>query len=417
MLQGRKKVRTSHLVIAGHLLAVVFVAVTCDSSRDDRGLSGVIHYSGEEFAGSETCADCHQSIAESHFETPHFLTSRPANNHSVKGSFDSAENVFQISERLKVVMEKNRSGLFQVGVVDGQEVEKRRMDITIGSGRKGQTYLYWDSSALFQLPVSYYAPLSVWCNSPGYPDDAIAFRRNIQARCLECHSTFFRTKKTTADREIFDRSQAMLGVDCERCHGPATNHVTFHRDHPEERTARHIVNPAMLSRQQRLDNCALCHSGIRDNFMPSFTFTVGDNLEDFSYPGRSDDGAGNLDVHGNQYGLLTASKCFKNSPMDCGSCHDVHARESGRLELFSMRCMNCHEKGTEKFCTQPQLAGLELTKNCIDCHMPALPSRKVFLQAPDSFKTTPFLVRTHLVATYPEEVARFLAKLNPSEGQ
>lgn len=408
----KEKIRTSHLVIAAHLIALVLLAVTCNSINKDEELSGVIHYSGIEFAGSETCVECHQAIADSHFQTAHFLTSRPATTETVKGSFDSTENLFKINERLKVVMENDGADLFQVAYVDGEEVDREPMDITIGSGRKGQTYLYWDSSALFQLPVSYYTPLDVWCNSPGYPDNAILFNRNIQARCLECHSTFFRTKKTVAGRETFDRSQAMLGVDCERCHGPAGDHVTFHREYRNESEPKYVVNPASLSRQQKFDNCALCHSGIRENFMPSFTFTVGDKLTDFSYPARSGDSVANLDVHGNQYGLLTASRCFRMSTMDCSSCHDVHARESNRLDLFSMRCMNCHEKGTDKFCKQPAVPGLVLSNNCIDCHMPALPSKKVFLKAPDTSQTTPFLVRTHLVATYPTQIKLFLEKLH-----
>src|SRR5690606_1855563 len=120
----------------------------------------------------------------------------------------------------------------------------------------------------------------------------------------------------------------------------------------------HIVNPARLTRQQRLDNCALCHSGIRDNIMPAFTFMVSDKLDDFSFPSYAADSAATLDVHGNQYGLLTSSKCFEMSDMDCSSCHNVHVKETRKLEVFSSRCMNCHKQGGENFCTQPEVPGL-----------------------------------------------------------
>ena len=411
MSSFRRSVRVSHLVIAGHCIALLLFISTCDFIRRENKPSGVVHYSGRAFAGSEACVACHQSIADSHFQTPHFLTSRAADLETVRGSFDSGENVLVLNERLKIMMEEKPAGLFQVGFVDNVEAEKKPMDITIGSGRKGQTYLYWDSGALFQLPVSYYSPLDIWCNSPGYPADQILFNRNIQARCLECHSTFFRTVKTSQDREFFNTNQVMLGVDCERCHGPARDHVNFHRKYPGEGEAKHIVNPARLTRQQKLDNCALCHSGIRDNFMPSFTFTVGDRLDDFSYPVYAGDSTAALDVHGNQYGLLSASKCFRMSAMDCSSCHDVHSRETNKLDLFSTRCMNCHQRDSDHFCKQPEVPGLVLSNNCIDCHMPALPSAKVFLQAPDTSKSIPFLIRTHLVGTYTEQIKSFLAKI------
>lgn len=427
----RKNIRIAHLVIAGHLVAMVLLVFTCDLRKSEDKLPGVVHFSGREFAGSENCVECHPSIAESHSQTPHFLTSRPADAESVKGSFDPGENVFRLDDGLKIVMEKDSAGLVQRGFVDSFEVDRKPMHITIGSGRKGQSYLYWENNFLFQLPVSYYTPLDVWCNSPGYPPDQILFNRNITARCLECHSTYFKTTKSVGGIETFDQNQVMIGIDCERCHGPAADHVTFHRDHPGGKKAKHIINPARLSRQQKLDNCALCHSGIRENFLPAFSYVVGDDLNDYFFPDRPADSTSDLpasagpthrqaglDVHGNQYGLLTASKCFRRSSMDCSSCHNVHARETNQLGLFSTRCKNCHTREGDHFCKQPEIPGLVLDENCIDCHMPALPSRKVLLQAPKSYKSTPFLVRTHLIATYPDQVKSFLEKIqaeNPAE--
>ena len=406
-----KKIHTTHLLVAGLFLALVFLVSTCDFVKRERQFSGVVHASGREFAGSEKCAACHPSITESHSHTPHFLTSRPAGIESVKGSFDSGQNVLVLNEKLKIVMEKTPSGLFQKGFADGVAVERKPFDITIGSGRQGQTYLYWEGKSLFQLPVSYHTAMGSWSNSPGYPTDQLVFGRDVPARCLECHSTYFKTGRAVSGRETFDRNQVMLGVDCERCHGPAADHVNFHMDHPDETTAKYIINPARLSRQQRLDNCALCHSGVRDNFMPSFTFMVGDRLDDFSSPVYSGDSAAPLDVHGNQYGLLISSKCFRMSDMDCSSCHDVHVKETKNLELFSSRCMNCHKKGSDHFCRQPEISGLELSSNCIDCHMPALPSRQVVVRGSDLAGPEAFFVRTHLVATYKTQVKEYLKKI------
>lgn len=59
--------------------------------------------------------------------------------------------------------------------------------------------------------------------------------------------------------------------------------------------------------------------------------------------------------------------------------------------------------------------GFDLENNCIDCHMPALPSSRVFLQAPDSSQLTPFLVRTHLVSTYKDQIEEFLERMNTGD--
>lgn len=391
---------------------MVLLVATCDMKTNEPELSGVVHFSGREFAGSSTCASCHESVSESHSHTPHQLTSQIASLESVKGSFDSGENVVILNERLKVVMEQSDSGLFQRGFVGPTEVEKKPMEIVIGSGRKGQTYLYWEDHALFQLPASYYTADDTWTNSPGYSTDQLVFNRSIPARCLECHSTYFKTEKFVADRETFDPDQVMLGVDCERCHGPAADHVTFHVRYPEEREGKNIINPARLTRQRRLDNCALCHSGLRENLMPSFSYIVGKDLADYSYPGYQADSGATLDVHGNQYGLLLESKCFRMSEtMDCSTCHNVHVKETREVRLFSSRCMNCHEREGGNFCKQPEIHGLVLSNNCIDCHMPALPSRQVFLRSSQDAQAGEFYVRTHLIGVYEENVKKFLEKL------
>ena len=117
-----------------------------------------------------------------------------------------------------------------------------------------------------------------------------------------------------------------------------------------------------------------------------------------------------MEVHGNQLGLLSLSKCFKMSNMDCSSCHNVHVKETKELEVFSARCMNCHKEGEKSFCKQPMIKGLTLNKNCIDCHMPALPSRQVFLRSSKN-QSTPFFIRTHLVGNYKKQVALFLEKI------
>ena len=402
MPDSSQTIRTSHLLTVGYCLAIALAVSMCHFDGNENKFTGVVHPTAGEFAGSETCAQCHPSITESHTHTPHFLTSRLASPKTVLGSFDSGMNVVVLNATLKLVMDKTDSQMFQTAFAAGKVIGREPFDISIGSGRQGQTYLYWQDNSLFQLPVSYHTGLRSWTNSPGYPPDQVIFDRNIPARCMECHSTYMKIAKSVGARETFDRSKVVLGVDCERCHGPAAGHVSFHLSHRGEKQARRIINPGRLTRQQRLDNCALCHSGVRDNFMPSFTFTVGDRLDDFSSPVDGGDSAATLDVHGNQYGLLASSKCFRNSEMDCSSCHNVHVKETKKLDLFSRRCMNCHKPGSDHYCKRPESPGLVLSNNCIDCHMPRLPSRQVLLRTADNVQPTPFYVRTHLVGIYKE---------------
>src|SRR6185369_12136620 len=109
----------------------------------------------------------------------------------------------------------------------------------------------------------------------------------------------------------YRRADYVLGVSCERCHGPGKQHAELNRPGAPKPTDQAIVNPAKLPRDRQLALCSLCHGGI------------GVAKEDFlKLEIPKEDEA--LDVHGNQVALLERSKCFKSSSMTCSTCHDVH---------------------------------------------------------------------------------------------
>jgi hypothetical protein len=355
------------------------------------------------FAGSASCQSCHREIFDSSHHTAHYFTSRPASQEFIKGSFEEGKNEFKYNQWMSVLLERKDTSFWQTAFVNGIPIEQHAFGIVVGSGRKGQTYLYWDQDKLFQLPVSYYTPNDDWCNSPGYPLNYVKFNRPIVGACIECHGTYAENKGMSFKKIVY-------GVDCERCHGPGAAHVAFHTEHPEEKTAQNIINAKHLSRQQRLDACALCHSGMRKEIKPAFSFTVGQRLDDYSSPNFKSDSVDGLDVHGNQYGLLTASKCFKKSEMDCSSCHNVHVTEVNSPAIFSQRCMSCHTGPTG--CTIKPTPGLVLSKNCIDCHMPRLASKKITLKLANIDQATPDLVRSHKVAIYQEQTKAFIEALH-----
>jgi len=356
-----------------------------------------------EFAGSSTCAGCHKDIYDKHIHTAHYLTTRPAIADYIKGSFKEGHNSFAYNQAIKVLMEHRDSNFYQVAYLNGIEKKRERFDMVVGSGTKGQTYLYWKSDSLYQLPIFYFTQKDEWANSPGY-GGKIIFNRPITSRCLECHSTY--AKKLTADEnmpEPFSRGQIVYGVDCEKCHGAASQHVSFHLANPKDSIGRYIINPAVFSRQQKLDMCALCHGGRLSKTKPSFSFQPGDTLSNYFTLNSANKQVADIDVHGNQYGLLVASKCFLKSELTCNNCHNVHVNETGNKADFSKRCMSCHNTGNNHFCKMAASVGPSITENCIDCHMPLQTSRAIIFQEQGKEQPTAATMRTHYIAIYPEE--------------
>jgi len=397
-------------VVTGGLLAgVCLLAVVCTSRREAEPIRNIY---GEAFAGSEACRSCHRAIYDSFMATAHFHDSRPATAATIKGSFRSDSNRFVYGRDIEVRMERRDSGFYQVATHRSEA-----FGVVIGSGRRGQSYLYWSGEKLYQLPVSYFTPLHVWVNSPGFTADSPVFGRRVPAQCLECHATQA-TRVVNPSKEygdFFDSTKIVYGITCERCHGPGARHIAFHQENPGQHAGVYILNAGRLSRRQQLDACALCHSGSRYPLKPAFTFRVGDSLDEFSQAKYTPTAVSTLDVHGNQYGLLTASKCFRFSDITCGTCHAVHQRQENDLKAYSMRCMNCHNGKDHPSCTMPATKGLVLADNCIDCHMPVLPSQRIRLElsnTADTGRVVANLVRTHRIAVYPDAVKVFLAGLS-----
>jgi hypothetical protein len=360
------------------------------------------------FVGSAACASCHKDIYASHIRTAHYLDSRPATAVAIKGSFRSGKDRFVYNDHMQVLMEKKNGQFFQTAQFNGNTIESEAFAIVIGSGRKGQSYLYWDGDRLFQLPISYYVPLDSWVNSPGFPTNLVYFNKGVHGQCMECHGTYAKIAEVDGKGTVFDSSSIIYGIDCERCHGAGSQHVAWHSAHPGELTGKYIVNAKRLNRRQRLDACALCHSGFRQENQPSFSFRVGDTLDNYSTANYDSAATATLDVHGNQYGLLTSSKCFQQSQLDCSSCHNPHANEHQQFAVYSQRCLSCHNTASEHPCSSPVVKQMNVTSNCIDCHMPALASQKIVMQISGKDEMIHDLVRTHRVAIYPDATRDYL---------
>jgi hypothetical protein len=365
------------------------------------------------YAGADACISCHKNIVDSYQHTAHHLSTAPANDKSIAGSFKPGSNDLYYRPGVKVSMEERDGSFYQVAYKNDTAMEARKFDIVVGSGRKAQTFLYWLNDKVLQLPVSYYVPSGTWANSPNYPQDQVRFDRIIPVECFECHSSYIKrtaiekTEKFLVDH--FDSSKIIYGIDCERCHGPAAAHAGYHKENPGAREARLLVKYNDLSRQQTIDMCAVCHAGLHDTKRTTFFFRPGSSLASFVTPDTSLSNHKEIDVHGNQTQLLASSACFTNSnTLTCSSCHNPHESERTDMKIFSQRCMNCHSESKKNFCRMAPEIGPVIKDNCIDCHMPAKASRLITLRSQGDSIAEPNLVRTHFISIYKEESKRFM---------
>jgi hypothetical protein len=344
------------------------------------------------YTGDEACRSCHQDKVETFHRTAHYLTSRLPDKDSILGNFDADANILKTSNPdLYFRMEAKDSGFFQTavqGIPPYITSRTERFGLEVGSGGKGQTFLFWKGDLLFQLPVSYWKEIG-WVNSPGYRDGVAYFDRPVIPRCLECHGTYFESFAPPQNR--YSQTGFVVGITCEKCHGPGRAHVErFSSKSAKSDPA--ILNPARFSRDRQMDLCAWCHAGHGVPLLATFSYIPGEPLEKYIELPQPDPNAP-VDVHGSQVELLKKSRCFQSSTMTCLTCHDVHTTQKDPA-AFSGHCLNCHKVETHPKIGQP------IASNCVDCHMPKQQTNLIVFNW-NGRKVSPE-VRNHWIKVYPE---------------
>lgn len=353
------------------------------------------------YMGPQVCAECHRPRFEEFQTTRHFKACVAVTPELMPpGAGDETFTAPKRIPGMEIQVRSNGSGFEERVIRDTivtRAVETFPISLMYGSGGMGdEVYFSQSGEKIVELPLVWLRPQQTW-GVQSFVDelDPTTSSRPATNRCLECHNTFF--EQRTGSVNEYRPDSFILGVTCECCHGPAREHVVFHRKHPETKQAVNILHPGKLSRDKQVSICAQCHASAVYRKTPLFAHRPGTPVEE-SFHLFVDDGIENDHV-ADQVKYLGQSTCFQQSgTLTCTTCHSPHHRTSPE-ESGREACVKCHQPES---CGRRASLPEAVQDRCVDCHMPRYNRVAVRFHTHDDLYVPPMRPRQHRIGIYPE---------------
>jgi len=358
------------------------------------------------FAGSWTCAGCHQTQAQLWGGSQHRLAMQHATETAVLGNFDdSSFDYYGVRSRFfrkdgKFFVETDgpdgKLAAFEVKYTFGVDPLQQYL-VEFPDGRLQALSIAWDSRPKDKGGQRWF---HLYPNEEIKHDDILHWTRlnqNWNFMCAECHSTGVR-KNYDAANDRFATSFAEISVGCEACHGQGSRHGSWaaareswwpfgksedpskgllvrfdeRRDvvwpiNPGTGNAARNFTPALVRKE--VETCGLCHAlrgGFSEDWVPGRPLSDTHAVAPLRQGLYHADGQMLDEVY--NYGSFKQSRMFK-AGVTCGDCHEPHGAKL-RAPADGV-CLQCHAPAKYSAETHHRHAGAAPTLTCASCHMPA----------------------------------------------
>ena len=363
-------------------------------------------YSAPTFAGSETCAGCHQAEAKLWNASQHKAAMQHATDKTVLGNFNAASfdhfgehsRFFRKDDKFLVETDgpDGKLATFEIKYTFGVDPLQQYL-IEFPDGRIQALSIAWDSRPQDKGGQRWFHL---------YPDEAIKhddilhwtkLNQNWNFMCAECHSTGLR-KNYDVKADRFTTSWAEISVGCEACHGQGSRHTAWAREQqswwpfgkredsskgllallderrgvtwpidPKTGNASRSVAPTTLRKE--VETCGLCHArraGFHEDWMPGQWLSQTHVVEPLARNTYHADGQIRDVEEPYNYTPFKQGKMFA-AGVTCSDCHEPHSaklRASGEGV-----CLQCHASGKYADVKHRHHANAAPQPTCISCHM------------------------------------------------
>ena len=330
------------------------------------------------YAGSASCAECHEEETDPWRNSNHGLAERLVNPVQDRRAFDPPRRFRHGTQWSEA---RVREGRFEV-VTLGFESNREPYQVVrvIGNDPLRQFLIPRPGGRLQVTEIAYDPHRNEWFDvyenedrKPGEWGHWTGRGMNWNSMCAYCHNTRLR-KNYEESSDSYRTAMAEMGVGCESCHGPMKDHVVWQRAHPDEGAEGKDPTLKPLTTNQMFAVCGSCHARRGDltgdfrpgdSFFDHYSLLIVDDSEIY-YPD------GQVHEEDYEFAAFLGSK-MQHAGVRCMDCHDSH-RARPRLEGNDL-CLLCHNGSwTNAPAIQPEAHSFhkkgEEGDDCRDCHMP-----------------------------------------------
>jgi predicted CXXCH cytochrome family protein len=335
-----------------------------------------------DYAGAASCTACHTDAARRWSGARHSKMVQPATVAAVQGDFSRGTVTLRGQD---YALSRTGSEFFITeSYLSGKPV-RHRIDYTLGNRRIQHYLTTLPDGRIVVLPPSWDILRRQWFHNfdIGDPDESGEVEAQVWNKsCFSCHVSR-QTKTYDIETAQYKNDWIDFGVDCERCHGPGSDHVKNYSAKPKPAgRALDIVMQTRLDAARDTMVCAQCHS-FRDIFVPGFS--AGDDYFDHFVPILEYDqpidrdpaywADGRTRRFSNDAIGLWQSQCFLKGGVTCVKCH-VDAHDTGIEKNPQLRpdasvlCTQCHSAIGKSITAHTHHPAESAGSSCVECHMP-----------------------------------------------
>jgi len=369
------------------------------------------------YAGMQTCRGCHQDIYESFIQTGMGQSFGIATKGKSAADFSPAHALVYdtaLDYYYKPYWTNDSFYILEYRLEGGDTVHKRiqQVNYIVGSGQHTNSHIFSTNGYLYQAPITFYTQKHKWDLAPGFEKGASSrFQRLIQIECMSCHNGYPDFVSNSENKFNAVRT----GIDCERCHGPGSLHVSERQNNKPVDTSKgpdySIVNPRRLSTELQNNICQRCHLqgiAVLNDGKSFFDFHPGMKLSQVMNVFMPEyEGAQDKMIMASHVERMKKSQCFVQSgKMSCITCHNPHVsvKFTPRAQYLNA-CQSCHgNTAGQHQCTETAAARSAKSNDCVTCHMPHNSS----IDIPHVAVTDHFIRKRPIEDTLKKKITAFL---------